>query len=265
MPPGAGDAASTLPDYFITADDITVTGYNVQVDRLVADWQGAFPGGAAMDTNGDGRLSSADIGGGIDLDLQLQMAGFYPHGGGQVAARIAGGSRVRGLHLTERGRLVRIHGLSAVADLPQEIAERQRMQALKRLDKVIRKAPVGIEISSLPARSRGTLLLLLAEFEHSKACFFALGARGKRAESVADEAVDYLAEFLSTRATLDYWMADQLLLPLSLAGEESVFVTSRSTQHLMTNAEVIKLFLPVQISIEGTPGETAKVSIGPLT
>lgn len=200
---------------------------------------------------------------GIDAELELHMAGFYPRGGGQVAARIAGGSKVSGLHLTQRGRLVRIRGLSAVADLPQEIAERQRRQALRRLDQMIHEAPVGIEISSLPARSKGTLLLLLAEFEHCQACFFALGARGKRAETVADEAVDSLAEFLATQATLDQWMADQLMLPLSLAAEKSLFVTSRVTQHLLTNAGVIQLFLPLQISIEGAPGEPASVSIEP--
>ena len=202
---------------------------------------------------------------GIDFELELQMAGFYPQGGGQIAARIAGGSKVRGLELDGRGRLVRIRGLSAVADLPQEIAGRQRKQAMKGLGHLLDDAEVEIETLSLPTRSKGTLLLLLAEFERSQACFFALGARGKRAETVADEAVDHLAQFLATGANIDRWLADQLLLPLSLAEEESHFITSRTTRHLLTNAGVIRQFLPVEITIDGMPGEPARVSIEPHT
>jgi RNA 3'-terminal phosphate cyclase (ATP) len=198
---------------------------------------------------------------GIDVELELQMAGFYPRGGGQIAARLPGGGAVRGLQLTDRGRLVGIRGLSAVADLPLEIAERQRNRALKRLERLAVEADTEIEISSLPTRSKGTLLLLLAEFEHSRACFFALGARGKRAETVADEAVEYLAEFFATSATVDRWLADQLLLPLSLAGENSAFVTSRVTSHLLTNAEVIGRFLPVGIGIHGALGEPGEVRV----
>ena len=74
-----------------------------------------------------------------------------------------------------------IRGLSAVANLPDSVAQRQRDQALTRLSG--QASPCAIEIERLPAPSRGTVLLLLAEFEHSQACFFALGARGKRAET----------------------------------------------------------------------------------
>jgi RNA 3'-terminal phosphate cyclase len=38
------------------------------------------------------------------------------------------------------------------------------------------------------------MLLLLAEFEYAQACYFALGARGKPAERVADEAVDAIEQ-----------------------------------------------------------------------
>ena len=45
-----------------------------------------------------------------------------------------------------------------------------------------------------------TVLLLLVEFEQSQACFFALDARVKPAELVADEAVEGLAKFLKTQS-----------------------------------------------------------------
>ncbi len=200
---------------------------------------------------------------GVEFELELQMAGFYPHGGGQIAAQIAGGSRIHGLRLSSRGKLLGIRGLSAVADLPREIAERQRNQALKRLHELPDLPECMIDITSLPTRSKGTLLLLLAEFEQGRACFFALGARGKRAEKVADEAVDALVQFLTTDATVDHRMADQLLLPLALADSRSEFVTSRVTGHLETNAGVIRQFLQTDIRIEAACDEASRVIIEP--
>jgi RNA 3'-terminal phosphate cyclase (ATP) len=200
---------------------------------------------------------------GIRFDLTLAMAGFYPRGGGELLARIPGCAQPVGLHLQERGTLQRIRGISAVANLSLEIAERQRRQTLKRLKMMAPRVAVEVVIESLPARSRGTLLMLLAEFEHSQACFSALGALGKPAERVADEAVDELSTFLTSDGAIDPWLADQLLLPLSLAKETSTVRTSRVTRHLLTNAELIRHFLPVRISVDGALDEAAMVRLQP--
>jgi RNA 3'-terminal phosphate cyclase (ATP) len=200
---------------------------------------------------------------GIPFQLSLSMAGFFPEGGGELRAQIPGGARPRALTLCERGRLQRLRGLSAVANLPLEIAQRQRRQALRRLAPRIAQAQVDIGLEVLPAQSRGTLLLLLAEFEYSRACFFALGARGKRAERVADEAVDDLLAFLGGDAALDRWVADQLLLPLGLAGEASTFSTEAASAHLLTNAAVVEVFLPVRIRVETQPRGPVLVRVDP--
>ena len=165
--------------------------------------------------------------------------------------------------LLEEPGLQRLRGLSAVANLPFEIAERQRRQALRRLEVRNPELDVHIEVVPLAARSPGTLLLLLAQFEHSQACFFALGARGKRAERVADEAVDELFAFLDGDGVVDRWMADQLLLPLALAAGESVFRSAEVSTHLLTNAAVIGAFLPVRIAVDGALGQAALVRVQP--
>ena len=47
-------------------------------------------------------------------------------------------------------------------------------------------------------------------------------------------------------------MADQLILPLALARGKSSFRTAKITEHIKTNAEVVKRFLDeVKIEIEG--------------
>jgi RNA 3'-terminal phosphate cyclase (ATP) len=198
---------------------------------------------------------------GIRFDLHMAAAGFYPPGGGEIRAHIPGNARIRSLELEQRGELLEVRGLSAVANLPEGIAQRQRDQALRRLRGI--KCSVDIALETLPARSPGTVLVLLARFEQGQACFFALGARGKPAERVADEAVDELLGFLATGGAVDRWLADQLLLPLACAGGPSALRTSEVTLHLLTHAEVIRSFLPVTIRIDGEPGEPGTVYVNP--
>jgi RNA 3'-terminal phosphate cyclase (ATP) len=200
---------------------------------------------------------------GVPFDLTMTMAGFYPQGGGELQAQIPGCSRPMPVRLIERGPLRAVRGLSAVANLPREIAERQRRQALGRLRNLLPEVEPRVVGEELPAASRGTVLLLLADCAPGRACCFALGARGKRAERVADEAVDALAAFLLSDGAVDPWLADQLLLPLALANGPSKLRTSEVTPHLLTNAEVIQLFLPVEIRVVGSQGGPATVRVQP--
>lgn len=198
---------------------------------------------------------------GLNVDLRMVRAGFYPPGGGLIRARIDPVTRCRPLHLTERGALRRVSGLSAVANLDLSIAHRQRAQALQRLAHL--PVSVDIEVQRLPAFAKGTVLLLLAEFEQGRACFFSLGELGKPAETVADEAVDELTAFLDGDGVMDVHLADQLLLPLAFADGDSRFRSPCISNHLLTNAEVIRHFLSTEILIEGELGKAGDVLVCP--
>jgi RNA 3'-terminal phosphate cyclase (ATP) len=198
---------------------------------------------------------------GLDVHLRMEQAGFYPRGGGQIRATIEPVKQLSALRLIERGRLLEIRGVSAVAGLARNIAARQRRQVLGRLG---RRFPLNdIRIADLPAPSPGSLILLLAEFEKSQVCYFSLGKKGKSADKVADEAIGEFEAFVATDGAIDQYLADQLLLPLSFATGPSEFHTSQVTKHLVTNAEVIRAFLPVDINISGEIGEPGIVRVVP--
>jgi RNA 3'-terminal phosphate cyclase (ATP) len=204
---------------------------------------------------------------GFDAQISLEAAGFYPQGGGRVDATIRPAGSTHAIHLQDRGRLTAIRGISAVSNLDPGIAERQKKQALRRLQP--RYPQTHIKITKLPSPVKGTLLLLLAEFEPvpgnqaGQACFFSLGELGKPAERVADEAVDQLETFLESDGVIDQYLADQLLLPLSLTSAPSIIHSSRITQHLLTNAQVIQAFSSATIDIQGEIGVSGIVSISP--
>jgi RNA 3'-phosphate cyclase len=198
---------------------------------------------------------------GCRAELSLIQAGFNPGGGGEVKAVIRPVESLAPLDLTQRGRLLRVQGLSAAANLEAEIPKRQKLQALRRVTEQLRD--VKIRDAVIQADSPGTFIVLLAEFEQVRACFSALGEKGKRAERVADEAVDALESHLSGEGAVELHLADQILLPLALAKGQAQFTTSVITSHLLTNAQVIEAFLPVRIHVEGQEGGPGRVRIEP--
>lgn len=202
---------------------------------------------------------------GFRAEIALDKAGFYPQGGGQASVKILPPRGLCPLELLTRGELTHIRGFSGVANLGNEIAQRQKHQALQRLYPLCRDAK--IKTLNLPSPGKGTFIQLTAHFSNGgQACYTALGARGKPAEQVADESVDQLLAFLKTDGTVDQYLADQLLLPLLLIDGDSAFRTSQVTPHLLTNAQVVDHFLPGRIKIDGVQGSPGLVRVtGGLT
>jgi RNA 3'-terminal phosphate cyclase (ATP) len=190
---------------------------------------------------------------GMPLALVMPTAGFYPRGGGRLEAWIEPASP-HAIHLNERGPLRRVRGAAGVANLSDDIARRMRDQARNRLS----ESGIEAEIDELRWTSPGpgAAISLTAEHEGvAPATFVGLGERGKRAETVADLAVDELLAFEAVAgAALDPHSADQILVPLALAPGRSEFSVSVITEHLRTNARTIRAFLDRSIVIEEPPG-----------
>lgn len=196
---------------------------------------------------------------GYHIECSLERAGFYPRGGGLLHANIVPSRHLVPLCIAERGRLLRIRGLSGVGRLDRSIAERQRSQAVERLREL--GVPLEIEVAEVPAASPGTFIVLQAEFEGGRCCAFALGARHKPAEKVADEAVDELQADIKAGGAIDAWLADQLLLPLAFVPGRSELSICRISRHLRTNAELLGYFLPVCIEIDGETDQPGRVRL----
>jgi len=200
---------------------------------------------------------------GLSTTLTLERAGFYPRGGGVMRAAILpqADRPIQPVTLTYRGRLVEVTGTSAVADLPDSVGKRQQQRACKRLDRAgIRNT---IDLRRLHSIGKCTVLCVVARFDAAQSCHCALGAKGKPAERVADEALDGFFHHLETDTCVDPHLADQILLPLALADGPSAFTTSRVTGHLTTNAHVIQQFLPGRIEIEQRSDGTGLVRVEP--
>jgi len=183
---------------------------------------------------------------GAEVDLQLNRFGFYPAGGGEITATIKPSTRLIPLHLEGRGERVKAYAESYFAALPAHIAERELAVVKQKLtwsDEHLLLREIN--------RNQGPGNVLLITFEHEQVTevFTGFAERGVAAEVVAKGAVSQAQKYLASTAVVDSYLADQLLLPMALAGGGS-FTAIEWSQHAATNAEIIKKFLPIAIQTQ---------------
>lgn len=195
---------------------------------------------------------------GLRVSLRMNRPGFYPRGGGVVEAFVQPCTILHGIHLGARSA-VKASGFSAVAGLDASIARRQARRAMFRLQQHGLKAALREETWE---GGPGTVLAVELDTTPAPTLFFALGARGKPAERVADEAVDQVVDYLEAGdARVDAHSGDQLVLPLALAEGPSEYRVAEVTRHLTTNIAVIRRFLERDIVCEGEEGGPGVVRI----
>jgi RNA 3'-terminal phosphate cyclase len=143
-----------------------------------------------------------------------------------------------------------IQGRSHAADAlkQRKVAERQQEGAMACLKKA--GVPCEIAVEYGPAASPGSGIDLWAVANHARLGANALGAQGKKAEEVGEEAASALIRQLNSGAALDEWMGDQILPFVAVAGGESTISIARITDHLRTNLWVINHFLPLETQIK---------------
>ena len=195
---------------------------------------------------------------GPEVRTRIERPGFYPAGGGILRVSVAPASRLARLELLERGSVLARRAVARVSRLPRHIAEREL-------------ATVG-EALALPAESRkveevrdaagpGNVLLVEIESEHLIELFTGFGRRGISAEQVALDLSREVQEYLDSGAPVGPHLADQLLVPVALAGGGS-YRTSQPTRHTRTNIEVVRTFLDIDIGIRQERRGVFTVAIG---
>jgi RNA 3'-terminal phosphate cyclase (ATP) len=195
---------------------------------------------------------------GLAAGFSTISRGYYPAGGGEARAQINPATAPLAPFIrTGRGKLIRVRVTSAVSNLPLSIAERQ----LKSASELLSNWPVETVLAQTPSHGRGTSVFIVAEFENLRAGFSALGAPGKRAEAVGEEAALAFIEYMGKEGALDPHLSDQALIYMALAAGSSSFTTPEITGHLLTNIHVIEKFLAVKFVVEGMAGVKGSVSV----
>jgi len=180
------------------------------------------------------------------VSARLVRHGFYPAGGGAIEVDIEPVKTLTRLDLMDRGALRRVEARALLAGLPLVIAERE----LATVGKVLDWPEESRRMEQLPEKvGPGNVLLLEAEFEHVTEIATGFGQINVSAETVAQKASKRMAGYLASKAVAGPYLADQLLLPMALAGGGR-FTTVKPSQHARTAADIIRRFLDVEIRFD---------------
>jgi RNA 3'-phosphate cyclase len=187
---------------------------------------------------------------GAEVGVSLEKWGWYPRGGGEVRLTITPAARLSPVDWRTPPREASFQALSAASRLPEHVIARQARRLKERLGE-------NLPVAELQATGvdPGSFVFLWGP----RAGFSALGARGKPAEKVADEAAEEYFRFRSRQAAIDRHLADQIVLYLPLAKGPSTIITEEITTHLLTNLWVIEQFLGPMFEVEGVLGEAGKI------
>ncbi|HLC64631.1 MAG TPA: RNA 3'-terminal phosphate cyclase [Candidatus Nanoarchaeia archaeon] len=201
-----------------------------------------------------------------DIKSQLVRRGYFPKGNGEIDLVIKpkftltddivsfsnlkeNGPRII---LTEQCNLISIKGIShASSDLENaQVAERQAKGARQMLTSF--NVPISIRTEYSQTLSTGSGITLWAIFSKDqneidennpiRLGSDALGERGKRAETVGEEAASKLKGYINSKAPADPHFADQIL-PFMALTSNSIIKTAEITNHARTNIYTIEKFL----------------------
>ncbi|WP_417760494.1 RNA 3'-terminal phosphate cyclase [Shewanella sp.] len=180
---------------------------------------------------------------GISTAVNIDQLGFYPAGGGRWQLTIQPTAQLQPLTLLE--------GLAAraaqqancainvvLADLPESIVEREITSVRQQLN----WPAVAANVQRVHAASPGNSLHLSVIADGYQLMVEQMGEQRLRAETLAFRTAERLQALLKANVAVDDYLADQLLLPIALAGAGG-FTTVAPSLHTQTNIAVIEQML----------------------
>jgi RNA 3'-terminal phosphate cyclase (ATP) len=194
---------------------------------------------------------------GPKVDCVLERPGFYPAGGGRFIVNIEPATVLSPLNLNERGEILRRKATALLSEIPENVGHREL--------NVIREM-MGWDESCLELKvlrgsnGPGNVLLMELACANVTEVIAGFGERGVAAESVAESAVKELRRYVAAGVPVGKYLADQLLIPIALAGGGS-FRTLVPTRHTLTNIEVIKKFLDIEINCDSKGHDDCEIRI----
>jgi RNA 3'-terminal phosphate cyclase (ATP) len=178
------------------------------------------------------------------VSARLVRPGFYPAGGGRIEVTVQPAEKLRPLIVDNRGPIREIWAETLVAKLPKHIGRRELAVIAAELD----LKPEQLRLRHLSAaRGPGNAVCVVIRSQHITEVFVGVGRKGLRAETVAQHVLNNAQDYLRSDAAVAKRLADQLLLPLAIAGGGR-FTTLEPSHHTRTNLAVIEAFRQTSIS-----------------
>ncbi len=189
---------------------------------------------------------------GIKAELEVIRPGYVPKGGGIIQVNIKPVvSGVKPLKLLKQGKVKEVTGLALSSHLREQRVS-QRMA--EECQEVLAGKGYRARIKTLwdeTALQAGANLALWAETDSG--CLLGsdqAGKRGRSSENIGRYVAQNLLEDLKIGATVDRYLADQLIIYAALASGTTEYIIPRPTEHVDTNLWLVEK-LGARVRLEG--------------
>ncbi|MDP2730963.1 MAG: RNA 3'-terminal phosphate cyclase [Dehalococcoidales bacterium] len=181
---------------------------------------------------------------GVKTQMKVIRPGYVPRGEGIIEIGISPvGTSLRPLQLSEQGKVKSISGIALSSRLKErKVSQRMVEECNKVLLEKGYRADIDVSYDET-ALSAGASLAIWAETGNG--CLLGsdqAGKRGRSSEEIGRHVARSLLEDLETGATVDRYLADQLIIYAALAGGTTEYVIPHVTEHVDTNLWLIAKF-----------------------
>lgn len=181
---------------------------------------------------------------GIHAELSIVRPGYYPRGGGIIEARIRPvTNHIQPFKLVERGNIVSIKGVALSSRLKERRVSERMAEECQR---ALRAKGYEAQIESVwdeTSVQEGASLALWAETNSGGLLGADMaGRRGRSSEEIGRYVARTLMEDIESGATVDRYLADQVILFAALAHGTSEYLIPRMTDHVDTNLWLVEQF-----------------------
>ena len=189
---------------------------------------------------------------GITAELKVIRPGYVPRGGGIIEVGVEPvGGKLKPISLPAQGKVTKIQGIALSSHL-RERKVSQRM--VEKCNEVLKSQGYQADIELVydtSALQWGAALALYAET--SSGCIIGADRAGeprRTSEEIGRSVAAGLLDDLSTGATVDRYLADQLIFFAALADGVSQYRIPRLTEHVETNLWLVETILGARTEVD---------------
>jgi RNA 3'-terminal phosphate cyclase (ATP) len=181
---------------------------------------------------------------GVEASLQIVRPGYVPGGGGTIRVKIRPViRRLSAISLREQGKVTSVSGVALSSHLREQEVSHRMAEACREVLSAKGFAAAIERVYDDTAAQAGASLAVWAETDTG--CLLGsdqAGRRGRRSENIGRYVADCLLADLATGATVDRFLADQLIIYAALADGVSEYVLPALTDHVDANLWLVEEF-----------------------
>lgn len=196
---------------------------------------------------------------GVAVEASIETYGFYPAGGGRMIIKITPVRKLKPIDITERGIIKRITATALFSAIPADVAKGELALVQNEFGLQIKEC----NIREVKSPGPGNALLIEIESEAVTEVVTAFGERRVSRDKVAKDAIENAKRYIDSGVPVGEHLADQLIIPMALAGG-GTFHTMELTQHTLTNIEIVKRFVDIDIAVVKVSETCREIRIGGL-